>query len=705
MARFRYSPLAGLGHRLRLATLMPGHFDDEVNITLKESSLFPLGHESGDDEDPEAAAGASEYANGQYTALSYVWGPTENPGHILVSDGHSKGELSITQNLGEALRYLRYSEKPRTLWVDAICINQGDVEERSSQVAFMAHLYRQARDIVVWLGPGGQDNEAEYGLEFLSTWGLRVDVDWDEFRVTVLQHFAEPPRREELGTAVNEALPGDSLNQKESRAVYYLISREWFKRLWTRQEVLNDRPKLVRCGTIEVDAQPFLRAIFMMHTNQTSFDLPAEDATRFLTRRQLVHDLCVASPETEPLERLRFGLRGLKCGDPVDHIYAALSLLPPFEQKLGIVPDYTLSPAAVFQDVATRLITRSKNLTLLKTCELSSKSISELPSWVPDWSSPIRVTPIENHWHASAWITANSQFIDDEHGGVGKILRAASICGPTVEAAHELDINLEEHNLVQSNVIVRMWELLRQHADLSRPYVGGNDLCDAFTKTFAAEFFEDRYLARVGRTTFEDAETFVRQLGAVPDKEELLDILRDYRPWRLRSFFAMAVRMFLGRCLITTAEGYIGLAPEHARPGDVVFVILGCRLPMLLRPGAGEVKDDGAVPLSAATTSTATRHKRWQVVGGCYVPGLMNGEAIHGPLPEGFQPVQTTTGRNMHRLVLRNERTGEVRMDMVQLLIDYGFEIAKFVKEPWELEVGLEQLQARGVSVEMIDIC
>ncbi|KAJ2984495.1 hypothetical protein NUW58_g6029 [Xylaria curta] len=84
-----------------------------------------------------------------YEALSYCWGDTSD-GCFIFCDGTP---YAVTQNLESALRHLRQSEGSRALWIDAICINQNDLAERASQVNLMRHIYRNARRVVVWLGP------------------------------------------------------------------------------------------------------------------------------------------------------------------------------------------------------------------------------------------------------------------------------------------------------------------------------------------------------------------------------------------------------------------------------------------------------------------------------------------------------------------------------------------------------------------------
>ena len=81
--------------------------------------------------------------------LSYCWGSTNDWEHILV-DGKL---LPIRRSLHEFLVELRLLDRPRTVWADAVCINQGDVVERNAQVALMRDIYFAAQTVLVWLGP------------------------------------------------------------------------------------------------------------------------------------------------------------------------------------------------------------------------------------------------------------------------------------------------------------------------------------------------------------------------------------------------------------------------------------------------------------------------------------------------------------------------------------------------------------------------
>jgi len=112
---------------IRLILLLPGTFEDDIGIELKEVSLSK----------PPP-----------YLALSYVWGsPT---GETPISC-HGE-ELLVTANCVAAIRRIRDKKLTREVWIDAICIGQGQTEERNRQVGLMGDIYSKATGVVIWLG-------------------------------------------------------------------------------------------------------------------------------------------------------------------------------------------------------------------------------------------------------------------------------------------------------------------------------------------------------------------------------------------------------------------------------------------------------------------------------------------------------------------------------------------------------------------------
>jgi hypothetical protein len=103
----------------------------------------------------------------RFTALSYVWGdptrthrlPLPVPSQRLADPSHNgtaegiQVHMQITYNLHTALTRLRRQRWAGSLWVDALCINQGDIQEKNVQVPLMSRIYRSAERVLVWLGP------------------------------------------------------------------------------------------------------------------------------------------------------------------------------------------------------------------------------------------------------------------------------------------------------------------------------------------------------------------------------------------------------------------------------------------------------------------------------------------------------------------------------------------------------------------------
>lgn len=91
----------------------------------------------------------NETSQSDFEALSYTWGESLHNEYVEVQD---QIQIPITDNLARALRRLRYPSEPRHLWIDAICIDQKNLGERSRQVAYMGEIYKRASRVIIWLG-------------------------------------------------------------------------------------------------------------------------------------------------------------------------------------------------------------------------------------------------------------------------------------------------------------------------------------------------------------------------------------------------------------------------------------------------------------------------------------------------------------------------------------------------------------------------
>ena len=135
VSNFVYPRLDRFRNEIRLVQLLPA-LDRESPIACN------LVHASIDDDTI------------RYEALSYTWGDNANPRDILL-DGNP---ISVTPNLHTALQALRLPIHTRTLWINAVCINQKDVQERSHEVLRMRVIYERATKVVIWLGEAVPDS-------------------------------------------------------------------------------------------------------------------------------------------------------------------------------------------------------------------------------------------------------------------------------------------------------------------------------------------------------------------------------------------------------------------------------------------------------------------------------------------------------------------------------------------------------------------
>lgn len=337
---------------IRIATILPGSEDDAISISL---DLVPFSSEQPPD----------------YEALSYTWGSPEDPASIWVLSSGSpaqpgeseKSAVPVTQNLLVALKYLRHAEKPRAMWIDALCIDQLNNAEKSREVLRMNVMYRLARRVVIWLGP--EANDSVHAMKMVESVGNAFDVEWYYKKLTVIN--GQDPKVQELLTFDHRDLAG----------YYHLISRPWFERLWIRQEVtLANSDAIVSCGHEVVPWIVFrkgLAAFWEMYIcsvpgvpecNRINFPLQMELMSRGYRIKNLVWQ-----PQHTCLHDTKGTFGGAECFDPRDRIYAIIHMLS--HTSLDIVPDYSLSACEVYMDAVLRVLRKHRNFFFLMIAQVS----------------------------------------------------------------------------------------------------------------------------------------------------------------------------------------------------------------------------------------------------------------------------------------------------------------------------------------------
>jgi hypothetical protein len=189
---------------IRLFELLPGANGQPIRGTFHITSITPSTVEL-------------------YSALSYTWGTDTPEKPTLLLDGH---RLEVRKNLYEALEQLRWTDHPRRLWIDAICINQKNDTEKDKQLPLMSEIYSKAETAEIWLGP--TEDNSDIALRALT--GEKFSV---QEALTVLP------------------------------ALGALIQRPWFMRVWIIQEVGLAAPgaAFINCGSLRIDWDTFLTGI------------------------------------------------------------------------------------------------------------------------------------------------------------------------------------------------------------------------------------------------------------------------------------------------------------------------------------------------------------------------------------------------------------------------------------------------------------
>lgn len=167
-----------------------------------------------------------------FEALSYVWGEPPREASIRIRKDGVLFRMPVSQNLFSALQCLRQKRRNRMLWVDAICIDQNDLKERSLQVRRMGDIYRMASRVCVWLGEA--DLDSNLAMDFIQH--------------NVLLKSVEEICRD------RDAMYGWA-------ALANFMRRPWFSRRWVVQELSLSNEARLHCGARSMAWPDFADAV------------------------------------------------------------------------------------------------------------------------------------------------------------------------------------------------------------------------------------------------------------------------------------------------------------------------------------------------------------------------------------------------------------------------------------------------------------
>lgn len=448
-SRYNYERLS-CRDSIRIVELLPEQHGEEIQINLYETNLR---------------------GTPQYETLSYE-GSEVNDSHLRLNEGAT---LFVTINLVAALRRVRYPTVSRYLWIDAICINHEDIEEKTQQATIISAIYRRCSKVLVWIGEVGP--ETSTALSRLPELVQKQEV----FEAEKESFFRECSERElsvqqtRSGWAAKlDILKMDcTLKINESDPLWQglcdIFSRTYFQRLSIIQEIVLSPAAVILCGQDQCDwnrlclAARYCRAFLKLlcdwiidkiiqisnlqdnlayrypdyyeqqlaHFGDTTWFLASLEAIR---AADLERKKCLSS--------LLVNFASSKVINPCDRVWGLLSLTNDDTRNLT-KPNYALSIGQTYRQAMEVAFTENLGVALL--LKFASPCLSQMPgvpSWVPDftcdlsWDVSIVEPPTDDY--EIVWDDEEDRSKDVFDGGLsfttdGDILLADGVILGTIE--------------------------------------------------------------------------------------------------------------------------------------------------------------------------------------------------------------------------------------------------------------------------------
>ena len=573
---FSYAPLENASNT-RIVKLEPASGSQKVICSLKEITVAEGCHE--------------------YDALSYTWGESKKTKSINCNGK----DVSITTHLYDVLHRLRRQDTTISLWIDQLCIDQSNIEERGAQVQLMGKIYKHAQKVLVWLGKENDDSKAAIKLV------RKILHVGKRFPDTVFNRR----NLESLG------LPG--WKSKEWKALQTFLGRLWFKRMWVIQEVIVSSRAVVMCGQESLLWEEMAEAIRRVEFTGPSPKSNVTFSQRWLSGDSVTYIESIRAGKFQDnktnLLYLLINTRSREATDPRDKVFALLGL-----GHYRINADYSKSEYEVYLQLAVYHVSQilpGGNWRHLKDAEKAGwlsdlllcagfahiqRLQSPLPSWVPDWSIGI----------------------DRQHSlGIGERLKKIPYCAGgnslgTVQICHDTQLHLSgklfDTVIMAGRVSLKLKDRMRvdkHHGLISSWFAESNLITNHCPQPYPTREPLNEVLKQtliVNRTdTGEEASSEQANFAYM----QLIRFIQggpacmDFQPFHERHSQALQ-GIARGRVMILTQRGFLGLAPWGTMVGDTVCVLLGVPMPVILRPD----------------------FSFFQFVGECYLHGIMKGEVM-----------------------------------------------------------------------------
>lgn len=566
-----------------------------------------------------------------YSTVSYSWGTESQATTILVDEE----EVNVPLNAAEALRSLRSPDSSiRTLWIDSICIDQSNLEERGHQVAMMADIYSNANSNLIWLGE--DDGTVTAALANIDT--LTSDIMAQTSHLETFPLGPGPDHHLHQSSGINVHF--------DAQPIIQLLARPWFSRLWVVQEATLAKANLCHCGPFKFDLIPLLRVAKWLWTKRSHIEL--HDADNFREIRQIfapvfnLYDLVDENlgwfhqafkrgwfkdkDDTSLMFAILEMTADFNATQSVDHVFAILGLwlrfsVPPITLPSLLQSDYGKSVSDVFRDATRYVMMESESLALWHNLHHRPEDEElTLPTWVRRWDRSFHPGCDPTPFHRGTF--AHGEWLQDKYDPAPGLPDSIMLEGVFVDLT-QVESQLEVVSGAFSDVsftcrFVNEVETMIHNRSRVRTVHGAELDLALRTVLVAAENAERDVATEDDLQGLNDLKEHFWSKG-IPFAPNLTQLASDpvyatatAETRRAGRYGEAAWRVCYLRRFFVTAGGRIGLGPQTMQSGDFAVVIYGCEWPVILR------RDD----------REGSGNAIYQLVGTAWIYGVMEGEAV-----------------------------------------------------------------------------
>jgi hypothetical protein len=578
----------------------------------------------------------------RYDAISYCWGNPRSTHNISVNGNR----LSPATNAFQVLRNRSSFLLPRLIWIDSLCINQDDDEEKANQVQLMGNIYSQAYIVSVMLAQDPDIRDKGQASQQAKTTWIRRWADallalnmLDKLSVT----GAEPTSNHERVMA--RLTPRTQFGMMEWHALQDLLNNPWFGRIWVVQEVVLARRVRAQYNHFEVDWDMLIHGTLAFGRFPALWLLLVSTEAANRVKRKpggvgtvlSIHDYHerISSSKAIPISDLLFDSTKFKSTDPRDMVFAVQGMCSKLPSEL-MKPRYGQTTVnEVYTNAAICLIRAGTGNRMLAIAGVGYRNpatlntpFTDFPTWVPDWSGSVRSASLsffrpEIDYFAGGKTTQEVQAPESSSPGrlrlQGWMFDSIDELAECVESLHPDDAQLEIRDIASLfiDAVPAFWETVQTSDRTKNPYPHTDPpqaLREAFWRTLIGDRDETRPAPPSLASGFEKLVEFCDIVSKDPSilygATHDIATMHEIRVSHLQTakFVLPLMRCLGARRLCITKRGLLGVVPPFSKVGDVIAVFQGMQTPFILR-----------------NTAPGTGH---QLVGECYMHGIMSGEVL-----------------------------------------------------------------------------